>query len=116
MTARTDQRAVLHRTQRRMDAERREFAERAVDAIKATQRDDGRPFDAFAMMRARMALRPLLDEFYGRWPNDTAARFYQLTVEESRAARAVPFTRARKQVSKEMRAHPDLIRAIEEAA
>lgn len=66
-----------------MDAERAEFAERAVGIV----RDAGERYDALAHATAMRRLDSLFDEFYGRAPGDPAARLLTAVTEGTRQAR-----------------------------
>lgn len=68
---------------RRMDAERAEFAARAVGIV----RDAGERYDALAHAQAMRRLDSLFDEFYGRAPGDPAARFLRAITEGTAQAR-----------------------------
>jgi hypothetical protein len=107
---------LLRRNERRMNAERRTFATAVVDAIRATQTREGQVFDVYAYVRIQHTLRLLYDEFYGAFPGDQRARFWRLTLDDCREARALAFQRAAQDVRRRLRTVPALIRAIREAA
>jgi hypothetical protein len=110
VTLRSDLLTLLERNRRRMDAERREFAKRAVEIV--TRNSPGERFDQLAYVRTRNALEPLFDAYYGQFPSDRRARFWALIVEEARLARALAFRRAVQDVRRRLKSEPGLLRAI----
>lgn len=115
MTARDDFRAVLIRNRRRMDAERREFAARAVAILQAATHSDP-VYTPTAHARTMVELEPLLSEFYGSFPGDERARFWRLMVTEGWAARGLAFQRAVQDVRRRLKGEPELLRAIRKEA
>ena len=115
MSERADFLAVLRRNRWRMDAERRAFAQRAVDILeRVTQGDQVLTYVAYA--RVMVELEPLLSEFYGSSPGDERARFWRLIVDECWAVRGLAFQRAVQDVRKRLKNEPTLLRAIREEA
>lgn len=108
--------ALLLAHEERMDAERREFAEAVGGVIRATQTRDGMAFDAFAYARVRFTLRPVFDEFYGRYPGDVGCRFGALMLQQTRAVRALAFALETDDIERHLQPHPDLLRAIKAEA
>lgn len=115
MTSRDDFAFLLRRNQRRMNAERRAFAEAVVSAMEAPGRDPGRPFDQLAYMQVSRALGPILDDYYGRWPGDRDARFWRLMVDDCRQARALAFQRSVQEVRQRLKGAPEVLTAIRTA-
>lgn len=113
--ARDDFRRLLARHRRRMDAERREFAERATEIVRraASARET---FDGFAYTLAMRDIDALLSEFYGAFPHDRRARFWWLILDECRAARVLAFGRGVQEVRRHLRGERDMLRRIEEVA
>ena len=113
MTSRTDLPAILVHNRRRMDAERRELARRAVEIVERNGR--GEAFDMTAYALTMRELDRVFDEFYGAFPGDTRARFWALILEDARSARALAFQGAVQDVRRRLRREPVLLRAIREA-
>jgi hypothetical protein len=116
VTARADFLDILGRNRRRMDAERRDLAQRVSAAIKASAASSDAPFDLVAYSRVRIALEPILDEFYGTSPNVVGGRFGRLILDQCRAARALAFQRSVQDVRKRLKRHPALLTAIRDEA
>src|SRR5437868_13243690 len=113
MTHRADFLAVLLRHQRRVDAERRAFAQRVSEVVRRTIA--GREtFDWLAYQRISLELEPIYNEWYGQWPNDRRARWYRLIVDECRRAKVVPIQRAVEDIRQRLPA--PIWRAIEREA
>ena len=93
--------AVLRRNRTHMDAERREFAQRAVEILKTATHNDS-VYSPISHARAMVELEPLLSEFYGSFPGDERARFWRLMLDECRAARGLAFQRARQSACQAM--------------
>ena len=137
MSERADFQVTLRRNERRMNAERREFADRVSAVIAGhigyrRQRSRLQRLGDWVMRRVfghrlpaldtlsyaliRRDLEPIYDEFYGQWPGDRRARFWRLMLEQCRLAWAGRFQAERADVRRRLRAYPDLLRAIEDAA
>lgn len=116
MSEREAFRLTLLRNERAMNRERREFADAVMAAMQSMQRLSGERFDQFAYMRTMRALDPIFDAWYGQWPGDRRARFWQLIVGQCRDAWVERFQAAVRDVRQRMRTSPDLIRAIRDAA
>lgn len=115
MTPRGDFALILQKNRRAVDAERREFARRVVEAVK--RHGAGRErFDALAYARTMRDIDPILTEWYGRWPGDEAARFSRLILAQCRAARGFAFQRARADVRRRLRREGAVVRMIEREA
>lgn len=115
MTPLADFLAILQRNRRRMDAERREFAQRAVGILERVTRGE-QVFTRVAHARAMVELESLLSEFYGANPSVVGGRFGRLMLDECRTARALAFQRAVQDVRKRLKREPGLLRAIREEA
>lgn len=115
MSARTDFIALFLRQRRHMDAERREFARRAVAILRRNSAGE-ETFNAVAYTRTMRDLEPLLTEFYGAFPGDTRARFWRVILAESRAARLLAFQRSVALLRERVRGERGLFRAIEREA
>lgn len=111
MTPRADFLAVLLRNQRRMDSERRAFAERVSDVV-AVHIKDRETFDVLAYTMISRDLEPIFREWYGIAPNDTRARYLKLIQRECRKAKAVPIQRAVADVRRRLERYPEVLRAI----
>lgn len=112
MTPRADVALILSRNRRAMDAERQELAGRIVAVVK--RHGAGRDtLDALAYQRTMRDVDPILAEWYGRWPNDEAARFWRLILEQCRAARGLAYQRAVADVRRRLRREPALLERIE---
>ena len=62
---------------------RREFQERATLVLRSLEDAEGR-IQVTRLSAFRRGMKPLYDEFYGRFYGDQEARFYQLTLKHAR--------------------------------
>lgn len=115
MPPRSDFLRVLSRNRRAMDAERREFAERAVAILKRNMVRQER-FTLVTYSLTMIELDPLLTEFYGAFPGDFRGQFGRLMLEECRAARGLAFQRAVQDVRRQLTGEPTTLNAIEREA
>jgi hypothetical protein len=83
---------LLFRQQQQMNALRRELATELSAIVARCEQDT---FTVECYHRARREMQPVLARYYGRYPGDTTARFYQHTVAMGRLAteRAVKLSR-----------------------
>lgn len=115
MSSHADFLAVLRRNRRSMDAERREFAQRAVEILERVTQGE-QVFTYVAHARAMVELEPLLSEFYGSFPGDERARYWRLIIDECWAARGSVFQQAVQDVRRRLKREPTLLRVIREEA
>lgn len=92
MTIHADFALTLRRSRRRMDDERRAFAEQ-VSNVVARNIAGRETFDSMAYALIRRDLDAIFNEFYGQWPNDRRARFLRAIVEQRRKAQALAVQR-----------------------
>jgi hypothetical protein len=111
MTPRADFLAVLLRQQLRMDAERRAFAGEVMDVVRGDIARWQVPGPLLADLMTR-DLEPVYDRWYGRFPGDVVARWYQVIVSECHAAKLVPIQRAVEEVARRLKAHPAVLREV----
>lgn len=90
---------------KRMDLERRAFTRRCVAAIrKVAQRHE--VMSPAALAEIRIALEPILEEWYGRFPGDEQARFWRLITQETARATSLAARREREMVTRILTPYP----------
>lgn len=70
----------------------RQFRADLLDAMARVRGDTDTPWSALQYVQMQRELKYLLDVYYGRYPGDTAALFYQFAAEEGNRGWRTAFT------------------------
>lgn len=115
MSQRSELALLYRRLRRLMDAERRAFNRALLRAMRGAIQPD-EPMTTFALMRMQNARKPVLDEWYGRFPGDESGRFAQLIIQQGQLAYRMAAKREREMLTYELRKYPELLRRVREPA
>lgn len=95
----------------RMDKERSAFARRAVAAVRIVARTHPE-MNETAFFEIDRLLRPIVAEWYGRFPGDPEARFFRLILQETGRAVSLAAQREREDVTKKLLPYPKLLDTV----